>query len=148
MTYVAGSTFGEIGILLTKRWQLDVRAATNVEVLAMSRRSMFKVFSEFPNAREDLVNITKERLRRIRERLSKEGLQDNICDDNPRMHGSMIQLSEANKKDEVLHSFVGTLTSEKIVKDDTISRVNELERGFENLMLRISKLKLLVDTVT
>lgn len=96
MTFVAGTTFGEIGILLTKQWQVDVRAATECEVLAMTRRSMFKVFSEFPNAREHLLNITKVRLDRLRKRMSKQGLQTDELEEPP--SPTSRKLSESIRK--------------------------------------------------
>jgi len=78
MTFVAGTTFGEIGILITKQWVVDVKAATNCEVLAMTRRSMFKVFSEYPSARNDLLNITKIRLKRLQATMQKNGMDASI----------------------------------------------------------------------
>merc|ERR1712048_120607 len=77
MTFVNGSTFGEIGILLTKKWVIDIRAATDCEVLAMSRRTMFRVFSEYPEARQDLVTITKERLKRLTLKIKECGITNN-----------------------------------------------------------------------
>merc|ERR1712048_514577 len=69
MTFVAGSTFGEMGILLGQRWQIDVRAATNCEVLSMSRRSMKKVFHEFPQAKKELIGVTQKRIDRLAKRM-------------------------------------------------------------------------------
>jgi CRP-like cAMP-binding protein len=66
LTFVTGTTYGEIAIFLTKfKWGFALKASSPVNCLAVPRAQLLEILEEFPKCRDTLISIARERRRRM-----------------------------------------------------------------------------------
>jgi CRP-like cAMP-binding protein len=66
MSFVRGSTLGEVGLLLCRYWPVEMRAGTRCEALRIDAKEIDALWKLFPQVQEEMMIVARERNERLK----------------------------------------------------------------------------------